>query len=74
MTLWTDLARNLGEVLSYTPGNPMLFSSGLFWGLFLLFLPLYSLLRDRRWQMISFLVVFSFYFYYRCSGWFVLLL
>ncbi len=52
----------------------MLFSSGLFWGLFLLFLPLYSLLRDRRRQMIVFVVLFSFYFYYRCSGWFVLLL
>lgn len=74
MTLWTDLTRNLGEILSYTPGNPMLFSSGLFWGLFLLFLPVYSLLRDRRWQMLLFVVLFSFYFYYRCSGWFVGLL
>ena len=40
MTLLTDLAHNLAEILSYTPGSPMLFSSGLFWGLFLLFLPL----------------------------------
>lgn len=74
MTIWTDLTHNLGEILSYTPGSPMLFSSGLFWGLFLLFLPLYSWLRDRRRQMIVFVVLFSFYFYYRCSGWFVLLL
>ena len=68
MTLLTDLAHNLAEILSYTPGSPMLFSSGLFWGLFLLFLPLYSWLRDRRRQMIVFVVLFSFYFYYRCSG------
>ncbi|MDE6098926.1 MAG: MBOAT family protein [Muribaculaceae bacterium] len=74
MTLWSDLSRNLGEILSYTPGSPMLFSSGLFWGLFLVFLPLYSMLRDRRRQMLVFVVLFSFYFYYRCSGWFVLLL
>lgn len=74
MTLLTDLAHNLAEILSYTPGSPMLFSSGLFWGLFLLFLPLYSWLRDRRRQMIVFVVLFSFYFYYRCSGSFVLLL
>lgn len=74
MTLFTDLARNLGEILSYRAGEPMLFSSGTFWALFLLFIPLYSLLRDRSRQMVVFVVAFSLYFYYKSSGWFVLLL
>ena len=74
MTLWTDILANLSEVLTYHPGEPMLFSSGTFWALFLLFVPLYSLLRDSRRQMLIFVVAFSFYFYYKSSGWFVLLL
>lgn len=65
---------NIGRLLSYTPGSPMIFSSGTFWALFLLFMPLYALLRRRYWQMLLFVVAFSFFFYYKSSGWFVLLL
>lgn len=74
MTLFTDLAYNLGEIFAYKPGAPMLFSSGTFWALFLLFIPLFSWLRDRSRQMVVFVVAFSLYFYYKSSGWFVLLL
>lgn len=52
----------------------MIFSSGVFWGLFLVFLPLFGLLRRRLWQMVTFVVVFSLFFYYKTSGWFVLAL
>ena len=52
----------------------MLFSSGTFWALFLIFLPVYSLLRSRRLQMTLFVVAFSLYFYYKSSGFFVGLL
>lgn len=65
---------NLLSLLSYDPGNPMLFSSGTFWALFLVFMPLYGLLRRRYWQMIVFVVAFSFFFYYKSSGLFVCLL
>ncbi|MBD5234263.1 MAG: MBOAT family protein [Bacteroidales bacterium] len=61
-------------LLSYDPSAPMLFSSGTFWALFLIFMPLYGLLRSRYWQMIVFVVAFSFFFYYKSSGVFVLLL
>ena len=64
----------LSKYLQYSPDEPLLFSSGTFWALFLVFLPLYALLRDRKWQMISFVVAFSLYFYYKCSGFFVALL
>ena len=74
MASLNDIASNIAEVLSYNPAEPLLFSSGTFWALFLGFLPLYSLLRKRWTQMAVFVLAFSFYFYYRCSGVFVLLL
>jgi len=70
----TDVLHNIGHFLTYSPGEPMLFSSGTFWALFLVFLPLYSLLRSRKWQMLTFVVAFSLYFYYKSSGFFVFLL
>ncbi len=65
---------NLKDIFTYTEGEPMLFSSGTFWVLFLVFIPVYSLLKRRLWQMIVFVVAFSFYFYYKSSGVFVMLL
>lgn len=69
-----NLLHNIGHFLTYTQGEPMLFSSGVFWALFMLFLPIYSLLRSRGWQMLVFVVAFSLYFYYKSSGFFVFLL
>ena len=70
----TGFTENILNLLSYDPKSPMLFSSGTFWALFLIFMPLYGLLRNRKWQMLAFVVAFSFYFYYKSSGVFVLLL
>lgn len=69
-----DIAANIAHALTYTPGEPMLFSSGVFWALFLVFLPLYAAVRSRKWQMLTFVALFSLYFYYKSSGWFVGLL
>lgn len=60
--------------LAYTEGEPMLFSSGLFWAIFMLFLPIYAMLKKRRLQMMLFVIAFNLYFYYKSSGFFVLLL
>lgn len=65
---------NVGRMLSYEADHPMLFSSGLFWVLFLIFLPVYALLRSRRLQMVVYVVAFSLYFYYKSSAWFFMLL
>lgn len=62
------------ELLSYDATAPMMFSSGLFWFLFILFMPIYAVLKNRRWQMLVFVVAFSLYFYYKSSGLFFLLL
>lgn len=68
--VWT----NIIGMLKYDSASPMLFSSGLFWLLFIIFIPIYSLLKNRRWQMIIFVVAFSLFFYYKSSGIFFLLL
>ena len=52
----------------------MLFSSGIFWLLALIFLPIYMLLKDSRMKMTLFVVGFSLYFYYKSSGLFFLML
>ena len=70
----TYLWHNICELLSFQKDAPMIFSSGIFWALFILFIPLYSALKNRRWQMIAFVVAFSLYFYYKSSGFFFLLL
>lgn len=65
---------NIVTMLDYDPSAPMLFSSGLFWLLFIIMLPIYALLKGSRWKMLLFVVFFSLYFYYKSSGWFFLLL
>ena len=61
-------------MLRYEADNPMIFSSGLFWTLFVIFIPVYALLKKRMWQMITFVAAFSLYFYYKSSGLFFFLL
>lgn len=70
----TLIGKNLSAMLSYDPQAPMLFSSGLFWLLFIIILPLYSLLKSSKTKMVIFIVAFSLYFYYKSSGLFFLML
>lgn len=65
---------NVAGMFAYNPDAPMLFSSGLFWILFMVFLPVYALLKGSRWKMVLFVVCFSLYFYYKSSGLFFIML
>ncbi len=69
-----NIWNNLLELLSFDREAPMIFSSALFWGLFLIFIPIYSMLKKSLWQKTIFVIAFSLYFYYKSSGWFFLLL
>lgn len=65
----------LGELLtSFDPSSPMIFSSGLFFGLFIAFLLIYMLLGKTTTLRIVYVALFSLFFYYKSSGWYVLLL
>lgn len=68
------ILRNLWEMLKYDADAPMLFSSGLFWLLFIFFLPIYVLLKKSKAKMVLFVIGFSLYFYYKSSGLFFLML
>lgn len=65
---------NFTGLFKYDPNAPMLFSSGVFWVLFLVFLPVYALLKRSKSKMVIFVVAFSLYFYYKSSGFFFLML
>ncbi|MFH0893694.1 MAG: MBOAT family protein [Bacteroidota bacterium] len=65
---------NLLELLSYDPKYPMLFNSGAFFILFTVFLLIYSFLSKNRTVRTAYIIAFSLYFYYKASGWYLLIL
>ncbi|MDX9906915.1 MAG: MBOAT family protein [Bacteroidales bacterium] len=58
-------------VFRYDPASPMLFNSGIFLVMFLGFYGIYVLIRDRRTFLFIYTVLFSLYFYYKASGFYV---
>ena len=68
------LVQHLLNELSYSPQNPVIFNSGLFLFLFVAFSAVYYLLRNRDTARILFVTLFSYYFYYKSSGFYFLLL
>ncbi len=65
----------LAALLTYDAKSPMLFSSGLFFFLFIAFLSLFIFLRKNTLTRLIYVTLFSFFFYYKSSGvWCILLL
>lgn len=56
------------HLLRYDPEEPMIFTSGLFLWVFLVFSFIYSRLGSRNTLRIAFVTLFSYYFYYKSSG------
>lgn len=72
-TINVDVSK-LFEVLSYHPAQPLLFNTGLFLLLFAGFMCVYRLLGGFRVLKMLLVILFSLYFYYKSSGWCVLIL
>ena len=53
---------------TYNPKQPLLFNSALFLGLFLIFYVIYILSRKTHYFRITYVVLFSLFFYYKSSG------
>lgn len=62
------------DVLRFDQSSPMIFSSSLFLFCFALFLPLYMLLRRTTTIRIIYVSLFSLFFYYESSGYYVAVL
>ncbi|WP_159801837.1 MBOAT family protein [Flavobacterium sp. MK4S-17] len=76
---FTDILPHVGwqdvqEWFTYNPKKPLLFNTGLFLGLFIVFYGIYLLLRKTFHLRILYVVCFSVFFYYKSSGMYFLLL
>ena len=58
----------------YHPDEPMIFCTSLFIFLFALFTLVYALLRHQLTARLIFVTAFSYYFYYKSSGFYFILL
>lgn len=70
------ISNNIKSWLTYDPANPLLFNSGLFLGLFLLFYTIYVLTKSDRMELFRkvYLIIFSLFFYYKAGGNYYILL
>lgn len=64
----------LSELFIYNPKAPMIFNSGAFFILFIVFLIVYSLIYRKRLAVVLFVIAFSFFFYYKSSGFYLAIL
>ncbi len=62
------------SLLQYDATRPMIFSSGVFFVLFVAFFAIYSLIKGHSKARILYVIGFSLYFYYKSSGIYLLLL
>lgn len=74
MNIWDIDVNRLLEQLEYQSESPLIFNSGLFLFLFLAFSLVYWLMRKQTTLRILFVTLFSYYFYYKSSGVYFLIL
>lgn len=68
-SLLTDIEPALLQnVLAFDKANPLLFNTGLFLLLFVVFIGLYKLVERRRGARMLLVILFSLYFYYKSSA------
>lgn len=74
MEILNNILTSLQSVFSLQTREPILFSSGTFWIMFIVFISVYSLIRRQKVQMMLYVTAFSLYFYYRANGFMFLIL
>ncbi|MCX7833600.1 MAG: MBOAT family protein [Ignavibacteria bacterium] len=65
---------NIINLLKYNSQNPLTFISGYFLWFFILFVLIYAVFYKRVFARTFILLIFSYYFYYKTSGLYILLL
>src|ERR1700752_3352786 len=69
-----DFLTYLKPYFLYTKGQPVIFTQLYFWGFFAVVLTIYSLIYKQNKLRTIFLLAVSFFFYYKTSGVFLILL
>ncbi len=69
-----DISTILSDFFSYSQGNPLIFNSGTFFLLFIIFMLAYTIIKNRRWAVTIFVIIFSLFFYYKSSGFYLAIL
>lgn len=62
------------DLLKFNPYDPLIFTTGLFLIIFFFFLLIYNSLLKKASLRIGFLILFSFYFYYKSAGYYASIL
>lgn len=70
----SEFIERLGAILSYNPSEPLLFNTGLFLVLFVVFLCAYHAVKSRPRLKMLVVIAFSLYFYYKSASWCVAIL
>lgn len=69
-----EFFNNLARIFVYDPDAPLLFNSGQFLLLFLVFMTVYNLIYKRKQLVSIYITLFSLFFYYKSSGNYVVIL
>jgi len=72
--MFNDILTYLKPYLFYVKGQPVIFTQLYFWGFFAVVLSVYSLIYKQNKARTIFLLLVSFFFYYKTSGVFLILL
>lgn len=70
----SDFLTHLKSWFLYTKGQPVIFTQLYFWGFFAVVLALYAIIYKKNTLRTVFLLAVSFFFYYKTSGIFLILL
>jgi alginate O-acetyltransferase complex protein AlgI len=66
--------RYIQELFNYDASSPMIFNSGAFLALFIVFIAIYAIIHKNRIAITLFVIGFSLLFYYKSSGWYLWIL
>ncbi len=69
-----NILLKIKELLLYDASNPLLFNSGTFFILFILFIATYAIIHKNRVSVTLFVILFSVFFYYKSSGFYLIIL
>lgn len=68
MYTFNDIISGVKSLFHHTVGEPLVFSSGIFWVLFIAFILIYSFIYKKKIQMMLYVAAFSLFFYYLSNG------